>query len=205
MNLVLHYLYRNEDNTERFEVFLLNPFCVPAEEAEERLRKAAINGMYFFPDHTLPRSAILKDWHELVSVETVIGPCKPLLTLNCLIEKIERDNPPRVRPVPAVIPISLAIAWWELLREIEESLKAILLLLRKDAHVVVYRNHEDYHVLEETLVLDAQSGHFDPELRGEISNALANVRELPNLRASLVNLQKKSRALWRRTKKAAQA
>jgi hypothetical protein len=205
MNLVLHYLYRNEDNTERFEVFLLNPFCVPAEEAEERLRKAAINGMYFFPDHTLPRSAILKDWHELVSVETVIGPCKPLLTLNGLIEKIERDNPPPPIRLPGAIPISLAIAWWEFLRELEESLKPVLALIRKDAHVVVYRSQEDYHVLEETLALDAESGHFDPQLRGEISNALANVRELPNLRASLVNLQKKSRALWRRTKKAAQA
>ena len=205
MNLVLHYLYRNEDNTERFEAFLLNPFCIPAEEAEDRLRKAAINGMYFFPDHSLPRSAILKDWHELVSVETVIGPCKPLLTLNCLIEKIERDNQPPPIRLPGAIPISLAIAWWEFLRELEESLKLVLLLIRKDAHVVVYRSHEDYHVLEETLELDAESGHFDPELRGEISNALANVRELPNLRASLVNLQKKSRALWSRTKKAAQA
>jgi hypothetical protein len=140
-----------------------------------------------------------------VSVETVIGPCKPLLTLNCLIEKIERDNPPRIKLIPAAIPISLAIAWWEFLRELEESLKLVLLLIRKDAHVVVYRSHEDYHVLEETLELDAESGHFDPELRGEISNALAQVRELPNLRASLVNLQKKSRALWSRTKKAAQA
>ena len=80
----------------------------------------------------------------------------------------------------------------EFVRDLRQTLGLILKLVRKDSAVLVLRNYEDWHLIEETLRLDAESGNFDRDLRKDLERALNGARDIPDVHASLAPLRLKA-------------
>ena len=68
----------------------------------------------------------------------------------------------------------------------------IAALLHKNSVVIVFKSDSDWHIIEETLRLDSQSGNFDRELRRDIEHALDGAKEICDLRSSVNLIRKKS-------------
>jgi hypothetical protein len=199
-NLILHYFHRDEGNWKtRLSVCVQNPAGTTSEEAEEMIRQRLIDREFFYPDRVGLEYAVSRfDWHELDCVENDSeGVEKPIaMTFETLLEKLEVSSkahlkPIKVHKISAVIPLRLAISWLEFLRDLRQTMGLILTLVRKDSAVLVFRNDEDWNLIEETLRLDAGSGNFDRDLRRSIERALDGVKDIPHLRASLAPLRLK--------------
>lgn len=199
-NLILHYIHRDEGNWKtRLSVCIQNPAGYTPAESEEMIRQRLVDREFFYPDRVGLEYAVSRfDWHEFDCVENdSAGVEKPIaMTFETLLEKLEESNQAHLKPIkihkiPTAIPLRLAISWLEFLRDLRQTMGLILKLVRKDSAVLVFRNDEDWNLLEETLRLDAGSGNFDRDLRRSIEHALDGVKGLPNLRASLAPLRLK--------------
>lgn len=199
-NLILHYFHRDEGNWKtRLSVCFQNPAGYTPAEAEEMIRQRLIDREFFYPEKIGLEYAISRfDWHEMDCVENdSAGLEKPIaITFETLLEKLEESNkahlkPIKVHKIPAAIPVRLAVSWLEFLRDLRQTMGLILTLVRKDSAVLVFRNDEDWNLIEETLRLDAGSGNFDRDLRRSIERALDGVKDIPHLRASLTPLRLK--------------
>lgn len=199
-NLILHYIHRDEGNWKtRLSVCIQNPAGYTPAESEEMIRQRLVDREFFYPDRVGLEYAVSRfDWHEFDCVENdSAGVEKPIaMIFETLLEKLNESNEAHLKPIkihkiPTAIPLRLAISWLEFLRDLRQTMGLILKLVRKDSAVLVFRNDEDWNLLEETLRLDAGSGNFDRDLRRSIEHALDGVKGLPNLRASLAPLRLK--------------
>jgi hypothetical protein len=207
-NLILHYLHRDEGNWKnRFEVCIQNPADYTAEQAEQMIRECLIDGEFFYPEKVSLPFFAAADWYELDRVE---ADCKELVplptTFESLLDNLKESNKAHLQPIkvykiPAGIPIRLAVSWLEFLHEMRQALGAITVLVRKDSVVIVFKNDNDWNLIEETLRLDSQSGNFDRDLRRDIERALDGVKEICNLRSSINLIHRKARNILKRVEK----
>ena len=199
-NLILHYTH----GKERFEACILNPANYTAEQAEHKIRECLIDHEFFFPGKVGLSVSAAADWHELDRVEEDFAGTAPLATtLETLLDNLKESNktylqPIKIYKVPAGISIRLAVSWLEFLRETREALDEISALLHKNSVVIVFKSDSDWHVIEETLRLDAQSGNFDRDLRRDIERALDRAKEICDLRSSINLIRKKMRGIQKR-------
>lgn len=207
-NLILHYIHRDEGNwKERFEICILNPANYTAKQAEQMIRELLIDREFFFPEKVSLSFSVATDWHELDCVEEADEGLTPLaMTLETLLDNLKESNksylqPNKLHKVPSGISIRLAVSWLEFLREMRQALDAIMTLLHKKSVVIVFKSDSDWHLLEETLRLDSQSGNFDRDLRHDIERALGGVKEISDVRSSINLICKKSRNIQKRIEK----
>ncbi len=216
-NLILHYIHRDESNwKERFEACILNPADYTAEQAEQMIRERLIDREFFFPEKVGLSFSVATDWHELDCVEADHEGLTPLatssrrffgMTLESLLDNFGESNktylqPIKVHKVPARISIRLAVSWLEFLREMRQALDGIAALLHKKSVVMVFKSDRDWHIVEETLRLDSQSGNFERDLRRDIERALDGAKEICDLRSSVNLIRKKSGTIQKRVEKA---
>ncbi len=207
-NLILHYIHRDEGNwKERFEICILNPADYTAKQAEQMICELLIDREFFFPEKAGLPFSVATDWHELACVEEADEGLTPLaMTLETLLDNLKESNksylqPNKLHKVPSGISIRLAVSWLEFLREMRQALDAIMTLLHKNSVVIVFKSDSDWHLLEETLRLDSQSGNFDRDLRHDIERALGGVKEVSDLRSSINLICKKPRNIQKRIEK----
>ena len=199
-NLILRYTH----GKERFEACIQNPAGCTAEQAEHKIRECLIDREFFFPGKVGLSFSTAADWHELDRVEEDFAGTAPLATtLETLLDNLKESNktylqPIKIYKVPAGISIRLAVSWLEFLRETREALDEISALLHKNSVVIVFKSDSDWHVIEETLRLDAQSGNFDRDLRRDIERALDRAKEICDLRSSINLIRKKMRGIQKR-------
>jgi hypothetical protein len=189
-NIRLHYLHRDAGNWKDYlDAVLSNPNDLSLEEAEREVRKRLIDGDYFYAGKAgLPESVYteLGDWHEFDRLEPADDDTEISMSVDEFLRRLEkaRPRPIKVRKIPKGVPIRLAISWLEFLRETRQSLDLVLAGLRKDSIVIAWPP-DDWELLEETLEMDANSSHFDRNLRRDIANALDHGRQLPDPVASI--------------------
>jgi hypothetical protein len=207
-NLILHYLHRDEGNwKDRFEACIQNPAGHTAEQAEQLIRECLIDREFFYPEKVGLSFSIATDWHELDCVEADHEGLAPLpTTLESLLDNLRESNkvylqPIKVHKVHAGISIRLAVSWLEFLRELRQALDIIATLVRKDNVVRVFKSDSDWHIVEETLRLDSQSGNFDRDLRRDIERALDGAKEICDLRPSINLIFRKSGSIQKRIEK----
>ena len=186
-NLILHYLYRDEGNWKtRLSVCVQNPAGTTAEEAEEMIRQRLVDREFFHPEKIGLEYAVEQpDWHEIDCVENDSeGAQKPIaMTFETLLEKLEASTNlhPKASALPAV-PMRMKDSLLEFLRDLRQTV-SFLKFVRKDSVVLVLRNAQDWHLIEETLRLDAESGGFDSDIRRDITRALNGTKEITNIPA----------------------
>lgn len=216
-NLILHYIHRDESNwKERFEACILNPADYTAEQAEQMIRERLIDREFFIPEKVGLFFSVATDWHELDCVEADHEGLTPLatssrrffgMTLETLLDNLKKSKntylqPIKVHKIPAGISIRLVVSWLEILREMRQALDAIVALLYKNSVVIVFKSDSDWHIVEETLRLDSQSGNFERDLRRDIERALDGAKEICDLRSSVNLIRKKLRNIQKRVEKA---
>ncbi|MDO8754252.1 MAG: hypothetical protein Q7J80_10200, partial [Anaerolineales bacterium] len=129
------------------------------------------------------------------------------MTRESLLDNLGESNktylqPIKVHKVPAGISIRMAVSWLEFLREMRQTLDGIAALLHKKSVVMVFKSDSDWHIVEETLRLDSQSGNFERDLRRDIERALDGAKEICDLRSSVNLIRKKSGTIQKRVEKA---
>lgn len=216
-NFILHYLHRDESNwKERFEICILNPADYTAKQAEQMIRELLIDREFFFPEKAGLPFSVATDWHELDCVEEADEGLTPPatssrcifgMTLETLLDNLKETNktylqPIKVHKIPAGISIRLAVSWLEFLREMHQALDGIAALLHKNSVVMVFKSDSDWHIVEETLRLDSQSGNFERDLRRDIKRALDGAKEICDLRSPINLIRKKSGTIQKRVEKA---
>ena len=215
-HLIIHYLHRDEGNwKDHLHACVHNPAGYPASEAEEMIRNCLINKEYFYAEKVrFPRSefAADTDWHELESVADCECTDEPLaMSLETFLQKLRESNANFLKPRPvtihkvlAGIPIRLAVSWLEFLRETRQSLEMIVKLAHKKSVVVIFRNEEDWSLIEETLRIDARSGNFDSDLRKDIERALDGMKEVPDFPSLIKTLRWKTGKLQKQINRVVQ-
>lgn len=174
--ILFHYLHRDEGNwKDHLEAVVDNPNNLPLDEIESRIKRALIDGEYFYHRGIglVPSEyAESGDWHEFDGIEETRSRTDFVFTVDELLERLEKVKPtPQVHKIPRFIPIRLAVAWLEFLRETRQSIEIITHACRGRKTMMVF-NDGDWEILSETLELDARSGSFDKELRKDILCAL---------------------------------
>ena len=186
-NLILHYFQRDEGNWKiRLSICIQNPAGYTSEEAEEMIRQRLIDREFFYPDRVGLEYAVSRfDQHELDCVENDSeGVEKPIaMTFETLLEKLEASTNlhPKASALPAV-PVRMKDSLLEFMRDLRQTV-SFLKFVRKDSVVLVFRNAQDWHLIEETLRLDAESGGFDSDIRRDITRALNGTKEITNIPA----------------------
>jgi len=205
--ILFHYLHRDEGNwKDHLKAVIDNPNNLPLDEIESRIKSALIDGEYFYHRDLglLPSEyAESADWHEFNCIEETKPRTDFVLTVDELLERLERAKPAplKINKIPSFVPIHLAVSWLEFLRETHQSIEIITNACKGKKTVMVF-NDGDWEILSETLDLDARSGNFDKELRSDILRALdrAVTIEIDPLKT----LRRKILYLEVRTKKAVQ-
>lgn len=202
--ILFHYLHRDEGNwKDHLEAVVDNPNNLPLDEIESRIKSALIDGEYFYPRDIglLPSEyAESGDWHEFDCIEETRSRIDFVFTVEELLERLDRVKPtPQVHKIPRFIPIQLAVAWLEFLRETRQSIEIITHACRGKKTVMVF-NDEDWEILSETLDLDARSGNFNKELRKDIVRALdravtIEIAPLKTLRRKIPYLESRIRKI----------
>lgn len=208
--ILFHYLHRDEGNwKDHLKAVVDNPNNLPLDEIESRIKSALIDGEYFYHRNIglLPSEyAESGDWHEFDGIEETSPKTDFVFTVEELLERLEKVKPtPQVHKIPGFIPIRLAVAWLEFLRETRQSIEIITHACRGKKIVMAF-NDDDWEILSETLDLDARSGNFDSELRKDILRALDRAvtieitplkilrRKIPYLEARIRKIVQKAEA-----------
>ncbi len=202
-NIRLYFLHRDQGNWKDYlDVVLSNPENLTLEVIEREVRKRLIDGDYLYAGLAgIPESVYSEsgNWHEFDRLEAAADDETARMSLDQFLERLEKAMPRsiKIHKVPRGIPIRLAVSWLEFLRELRACLITVLCIIRRDTVVWIWPR-DDWDLLEETLLMDAQSSAFEPGLRQDIARALEHGQEIQSLLSQVKIILRKGRQIEKR-------